>query len=202
MAGAIVMMRLEGAERLILQAILSIQGDSADFTADSRTAKETDLDIEDVRNWLFTLADKDFVNVVRGQNGLRAFIEAKGILALKQSLPFTLKRIEDEQKEQRHEMEMIRFIISHLMSRYEVVHLERLAGDSPFPFKKRASFAQELCRLRDVGFIENHPGGPGISQLPHEGDDLRRFFRVTEPGRQYLRFIGEARSVRTEASGG
>src|SRR5262249_19331831 len=128
------MLRLEGAERLILQAILSIQGDSGAYTADSRIAQETDLPLEDVRNWLLTLQDKEFVNLVRGKTGLRAFVEAKGVLALKQSLPFTLKRIEDEQKQQRHELEMIRFIIWHLISRYEVIHLERLAGDSPFPF--------------------------------------------------------------------
>jgi hypothetical protein len=191
------MLRLEGAERLILQATLSIQGDSGDYTADSRIAQETDLALDDVRNWLLTLQEKEFVNLVRGQTGLRAFVEAKGILALKQSLPFTLKRIEDEQKQQRHELEMIRFIISHLISRYEVIHLERLAGDSPFPFERRITFVQELRRLRDVGFIENCHDSPGISRLPHHGDDLRRLFRVTERGRQYLGFRGEAEAGET-----
>ena len=189
------MMRLEGAERLILQAILGLQGDSGNYVADARIAEETDLALDDVRNWFLTLQDKELVSIVRGETGLRALVEAKGVLALEQSLPFTLKRIEDEQRQQRHELEMMRFIISHLISQYEVMHLERLAGDAPFPFEKRISFDQKLRHLRDIGFVENCPGvSPSVSLLPHRGDDLKAFFRITERGRQYLGFKGEATS--------
>jgi hypothetical protein len=187
------MMKLEGAERLVLQAVLTAQGDSANYVADGRIAQETDLALDDVRNWLVTLQDKELISLVRGETSLKAFVEAKGVLALKQSLPFTLKRIEDEQRQQRHELEMIRFIISHLINQYEVAHLERLAGEEPFPFERRDSFDQEVRTLRNVGFIEHCPGVPySIAQLPHRGDDLKAYFRVTDRGQQYLEFKREA----------
>jgi DNA-binding IscR family transcriptional regulator len=63
------MMRLEGAERLILQAILGLQGDSRNYVADSRIAEETDLALDDVRNWFLTLQDKELVSIVRGRPG-------------------------------------------------------------------------------------------------------------------------------------
>ena len=93
------MLKLEGAERLILQVILNFQGDSGNYVVDVRISEETDLPLDDVRNWLLTLQDKEFVSVVRGETGLSTFIEAKGVLALKQSLPLTLKRIEDVQEQ-------------------------------------------------------------------------------------------------------
>lgn len=120
------MMRLEGA-------ILAAQGDPGSYVTDARIAQNSDVALDDVRNWLLTLQDKELITVVRGETGLRAFVEAKGVLALKQSLPFTLKRIEDEQRQQRKEMEMLRFIISHMITGFEVAHLERLMGDGPFP---------------------------------------------------------------------
>ena len=52
-------MRLEGAERLILQAILGLQGDSGNYVADARIAEETDLALDDVRNWLLTFRTRD-----------------------------------------------------------------------------------------------------------------------------------------------
>lgn len=190
------MVKLEGAERLILQVALASQGDHGQYTADSRIAADADLDLDDVRNWLLALQDKEYVSVVRGEAGLRVFVEARGVLALKQSLPFTLKRIEDEQNQQRHELEMIRFIISHMINQYEIEHLTKLAGATPFPFERRISFDQEVRRLRDVGFIENHPGvSSSIAQLPHQGDDFRAYFQPTERGRQYLQFRTEAASA-------
>ena len=180
-----------------------MQGDSGNYVADSRIAEETDLALDDVRNWFLTLQDKELVSIVRGETGLRRSSRRRGVLTLKQSLPFTLKRIEDEQRQQRHELEMIRFIISHLINQYEVMHLEQLAGDAPFPFEKRISFDQELRHLRDIGFVENCPGvSPSIAQLPHRGDDLRRFFRLTERGRQYLGFKGRGGFRRRGGSGG
>src|SRR5271166_2217046 len=94
------MMTLEAAERLILQTILGLQGDAGNFVDDARIAEETDLDLVDVRNWLLNLEKKGLVSIVKGETGLRALVEPLGVLTLNQSLPYTLKRIEDEQSQQ------------------------------------------------------------------------------------------------------
>jgi serine/threonine protein kinase len=80
-------MKLDGAERMILQAIHDIQGESTNYIDDSQIAAVTRISSRDVRDWLETLEGKDFIQRARTTEGDSAYITAKGRLALKQSAP-------------------------------------------------------------------------------------------------------------------
>jgi len=81
------MARLIGAQKLVLQAILDIQGDSPSFVEDSQVAQSTRIALRDVRDWLETLEGEGYVDVARIEAGLSASITAKGKLVLKQFQP-------------------------------------------------------------------------------------------------------------------
>jgi hypothetical protein len=83
------MAKLIGAQRMVLQAILELPKDSSGFSTDAQVAQNTQISLEDVRNWLETLEGEDYVNVARTEVGLRASITAQGRLALKQYRPFS-----------------------------------------------------------------------------------------------------------------
>ena len=76
------MARLIGAQRMVLQAILDLPKDSADFVQDAHIAQKTQISIADVRDWIETLEGEGHVNVARTTGGLSASITAQGRLAL------------------------------------------------------------------------------------------------------------------------
>ena len=76
-------MNLEGGEKLVLKILRELQGDSSDYVDDARLAVATRMFVQDVRDWLETLEDKGFVERVRATDGFRAYITAKGKLALR-----------------------------------------------------------------------------------------------------------------------
>jgi hypothetical protein len=76
---------LEGAERMVLQAILELQGESAYYMDDKQIADKTRIAVGDVRLWLETLEGKDLIQLARTTEGSSAYITAKGRLTLKQS---------------------------------------------------------------------------------------------------------------------
>ena len=82
------MARLIGAQRMVLQAILDAQGEAQNYVEDFRIAQSTRIALNDVRHWLETIADEDYVEVARTEVGLSASITAKGRLALEQFRPF------------------------------------------------------------------------------------------------------------------
>ena len=82
-------MRLVGAQRLVLQTILDVQGDSANYVADAKVAEITQIALSHVRDWFQTLSDEGLISLARTSSGFSANIEAKGRLALNQARPFT-----------------------------------------------------------------------------------------------------------------
>jgi hypothetical protein len=80
-------MTLEGAERMVLQAIHDLQGESADYVDDKKIAGKTRIDLRDVRDWLETLEGKELVQRARTTQGDSAYITAKGRQALRLSAP-------------------------------------------------------------------------------------------------------------------
>src|SRR5438094_185417 len=82
-----VAVRLEGAERKVLQSIRDLQGDSADYVEDARIAAATRMAVGDVRDWLETLEHKGLIERARGTQGDIALLVAKGRQALRMSLP-------------------------------------------------------------------------------------------------------------------
>jgi predicted transcriptional regulator len=81
------MARLIGAQKLVLQAILNIQGDSPNFVEDSQIAQSTRIALKDVRDWCETLEGEGYVDVARTETSLSVSITAKGKLVLKQFQP-------------------------------------------------------------------------------------------------------------------
>jgi predicted transcriptional regulator len=49
------MAKVRGAQRLILQAIMDLSKDSADYVTDAQIAQHTQLALGQVRNWIQTL---------------------------------------------------------------------------------------------------------------------------------------------------
>src|SRR6516165_3479016 len=76
------MEQFEGAERLILKTMLDLPKKSAGYVEDTQIADASGTTLSDVRNCLITLKDKGFVEVARGNKGLRAYVTEKGKLAL------------------------------------------------------------------------------------------------------------------------
>src|SRR5262249_16601901 len=76
------MAKLFGAQRVVLQAIQDSPKDAAGFVMDAQVAQGTNIDIEDVQNWIETLEVGGYVDVARTKDGLIASITAQGRLQL------------------------------------------------------------------------------------------------------------------------
>src|SRR4051794_14644363 len=77
------MARLQGAQRMVLQAIWVLPKDAAGYVRDTQIAEDTQIAIGDLKNWIETLEDEGYVEVARTKAGLSALITANGRLALR-----------------------------------------------------------------------------------------------------------------------
>lgn len=100
-----------------------------------------------------------------------------------------MQAVEQEQLRQREEIDALKFLIQNFVTRYELVHLSKLASGEPFPFTQSEAFEAELRRLLALGFIERVPGR-GIRSLFDTGDDVRNHLAITGQGRTYLALRG------------
>ena len=82
------MARLDGAQRMVLQAILDAQGEFQAFIEDSRIAQATGISQRDMRDWFLTLDNDEYVDLARTEHGMSASVTAKGRLALGLHRPF------------------------------------------------------------------------------------------------------------------
>ena len=89
--------------------------------------------------------------------------------------------------------ERLEFLIKHFVTGPELYFLKGFASENE-GFEFQASFRDEehLRRLRDTDFIEN-VAPRAIGDLKR-GDNLKRFFRITEKGSLYLRYVLELES--------
>ena len=82
------MARLFGAQPLVLQAILNVQGDAQAFIEDTRICQATRISLRDIRDWFLTLDNDEQVDLALTENGMSASVNAKGRLALGLYRPF------------------------------------------------------------------------------------------------------------------
>ena len=75
---------LRGPLRLVLQAVLDLQGDSTDYVEDTKVACQACMHLDEVRNCFIVLEGRGYVNGDRTIHGRSALITAEGRLALKQ----------------------------------------------------------------------------------------------------------------------
>jgi hypothetical protein len=82
------MAKLKGAQRIVLQAISDLRKDSAGFVTDEQIAQSTRVTLVDVWDSVEILAEQEFVDAVRTQDGFSVAITASGRQALGQFRPF------------------------------------------------------------------------------------------------------------------
>jgi hypothetical protein len=107
------------------------------------------------------------------------------------------RKLESEQQKQRADLDVLRFLISGFVTDAELIHLQKLASRTPFPFVRgpeTSYFLNELRRLRSLGLIKN-ARGKGVRALEREGGDVGDYFSVTPRGREYLRLRAERDDV-------
>ena len=63
----------------------------------------------------------------------------------------------------------------------------------PFKFDaSKGNLKNELRKLRDLGLISEPDGHRlWVGRLPDKGDDLKKFVKLTERGKQYLETVEE-----------
>jgi hypothetical protein len=76
------MAKLYGAQKMVLQAIMNAQGEASSYIDDSKLARETQIALSDMRNWLLTLDHEEYVDLALTNSGLSASITPKGRLTL------------------------------------------------------------------------------------------------------------------------
>jgi len=111
----------------------------------------------------------------------------------------TFREIQAEQKQQRSDLDTLKFLVSHFVTDDELAHLKKLSQGDLFPFKVSAEtgfFEKELRRLRALGLIAGHPG-KGIGSLLKQGGDVKEHFFVTDRGMEYLRLREQVEATET-----
>jgi hypothetical protein len=76
------MAKLYGAQKMVLQAIQNAQGETSTYIEDSKLTQATQIAMSDMRNWLLTLDQEEYVDLALTNNGLSASITPKGRLTL------------------------------------------------------------------------------------------------------------------------
>ena len=76
------MAKLYGAQKMVLQAIQNAQGETSNYIDDSKLTQATQIAMSDMRNWLLTLDQEEYVDLALTNNGLSASITPKGRLKL------------------------------------------------------------------------------------------------------------------------
>jgi hypothetical protein len=97
---------------------------------------------------------------------------------------------------QEGEIRSIRFALQGIVTKYEITKLEGLIKEEPFLCYYSDDLYDELKRLRALNLIKNHDG-VGLTDIRRDYKDqnkkfdLRRFFFVTDYGREYLKLRSE-----------
>ena len=86
--GRLMVARLFGAQRMVLEAILDAQSESRSFIEDFRICQATRISLRDMRDWFLTLDNDELVDLALTENGMSASVTAKGRLALGLYRPF------------------------------------------------------------------------------------------------------------------
>jgi hypothetical protein len=138
-------------------------------------------------------------------DAVRAVVRDLGASPTKSSQ--AIATIASQQKEQQKQLQFqqaqirsLQFTLRGILTRFEYDKIVGLARDEPFPCRYSDEMYNELKRLRALGLANNH-AGTGLTTMKNayghtsQEFDLRRFFYVTEQGREYLRLRAELTQV-------
>jgi hypothetical protein len=123
------------------------------------------------------------------------FLEAKTALKIG-DIRSRQDRQEDQLSRQQAEIRSLQFALQGIVTRFELDKLSGLAGEEPFLCYYSDDMLNELKRLRAMGFVQNHEGvGNSAIRTDYKDRDqkfdLKRFFYITEQGKEYLRLRAE-----------
>jgi hypothetical protein len=109
---------------------------------------------------------------------------------------FRQERQENELSRQQAEIRSLQIALQGIVTRYEFDKLVGLSKEAPFLCYYSPDLDNELKRLRALGLVQNHQG-VGLTAIRRDYKDkdrqfdLRRFFFITEEGREYLKLRSE-----------
>lgn len=146
--------------------------------------------------------DKNYRSAVGAAcDSIRDVIRDLGVSEAKTSKK--VSEIQSQQKQQGQqlakqeaEIRSIRFALQGIVTKYEIEKLEGLIKEEPFICYYSDDLFDELKRLRALGLVKNHEA-VGLSDLRRDYKDrdrkfdLKRFFFITDRGREYLRLRAE-----------
>lgn len=103
------------------------------------------------------------------------------------------KDIAQRQDQQQHEINALKFLVSHLLTRYESEHLETIANRKQFLVEKSPVpdiFMSQLRHMLELEFIERTPDHH-MTELDRkvknlEKVDVNAHLNITKAGREYL----------------
>jgi CHAT domain len=82
-------MPFEGAQMMVMKTITRFQKQPGTPVDDAQIAQDTNIALQDVRDWLLTLMKDRYVDLVRTQTGFAASVNERGRLELALYEPFT-----------------------------------------------------------------------------------------------------------------
>lgn len=82
-------MPLDGGELMVMETISRFQKESGRPVNDIQIAQDTNIALDNVRDWLLTLMKDQYIDLVRTQTGYAASVNAKGRLEFDLYKPFT-----------------------------------------------------------------------------------------------------------------
>jgi hypothetical protein len=101
-------------------------------------------------------------------------------------LEVKFREVAREQSRQRKALDAVfKFLVESFVTADELVHLQKLAAKTPFPFVGCAPFEAEIRRLLAFGLVERRPG-KGVRSLFAAGDDVQRHLTISKRGMAYL----------------
>ena len=99
-----------------------------------------------------------------------------------------LRKMETRQGKQEDELNALKFIVAHLVTRQELAHLKNLKTVSmPFRWVRTGDFENELRHLRDLGLLQTKHGKTIADMLRDEGSDAHAHIEITQSGMTYLK---------------
>ena len=105
------------------------------------------------------------------------------------------RELQEKQERQHDEIQALQFLVAHFLTGAEQLHLGNLASGKPFELRSGMpnAFYDEMRRLRSLGFIAQK-GEMGVRALAMGSGDVKDFFEIAEPGRQYLKLLDETQA--------
>ena len=117
----------------------------------------------------------------------------------RESLTAEFEQLTQKVEEQNRTISDIQFLLNSLVTRYEYEKLTGLRSEGHFLVRYRSELDAELRRLRALGFVRNHEGTSLQTMRREQAGrneeyDLKRYFYITDRGKEYLERRGLSES--------